>query len=111
HKQANSLLPTDYMVKTIVTTDLWEKIAQGFGVDCYNTLTGFKYIASLIREWEGQRRFLVGGEESYGYMITDFVRDKDAVAACAIIAEVMAYAREEKISPFDMLLDIYKQFG
>ena len=111
HKQANSLLPTDYMVKTIVTTDLWEKIAQGFGVDCYNTLTGFKYIASLIREWEGQRRFLVGGEESYGYMITDFVRDKDAVAACAIIAEVMAYTREEKISPYDMLLDIYKQFG
>ncbi|MDN4165279.1 phospho-sugar mutase [Cytophagales bacterium LB-30] len=111
HKKAQRLLPTDYMVKTIVTTDLWEKISQGFGVDCYNTLTGFKYIASLIREWEGKRRFLVGGEESYGYMITDFVRDKDAVAACAIIAEVMAYAREEKITPFEMLLDIYKQFG
>lgn len=101
----------DYIVKTIVTTDLWESIAQHFGIECMSTLTGFKYIASIIRELEGQRRFIVGGEESYGYMISDFVRDKDAVAACAMIAEVAAYAKSMGISLFEMLVDIYSQFG
>ncbi len=86
--------PTDnnnFVVKTIVTTDLIEEIASDYNVECHNVLTGFKYIAEKIREFEGKKTFLVGGEESYGYLVGDFVRDKDAVSACCLIAEMAAY--------------------
>ena len=78
---------------------------------CYNTLTGFKYIASIIKSLEGSKTFLVGGEESYGYLIGDFVRDKDAVASCVMIAEMCAYAKDQGLTLFDMLIDMYTQFG
>ena len=100
-----------YIVKTIVTTDLMDRIAERYGVDCYNTLTGFKYIAAIIREKEGQATFIAGAEESYGYMVGDFVRDKDAVASCAMIAEIAAYARDKGQTLFDLLLEMYQEFG
>src|SRR5699024_3668918 len=100
-----------YIVKTIVTTELIDHIAKKFFVECYNTLTGFKYIASIIRKLEGEKEFIVGGEESYGYLISDFVRDKDAIASCAIIAEMTAYAKDEGKTLFEMLVDIYQEFG
>ncbi len=99
------------MVKTIVTTDLIADIARHFGVDCYDTLTGFKYIAEIIRELEGKKQFIVGGEESYGYLSGDFVRDKDAISSCAMLSEMTAWAVDQGMSPFDLLTDIYSQFG
>lgn len=99
------------MVKTIVTTDIQDKIAEAYGVQCFNTLTGFKYIARIIREQEGKLKFIVGGEESYGYMVGDYARDKDAVASCAFLAEMMAFAKDKGMSLFDLLIEIYKQFG
>lgn len=110
-KELDKLKGNEYVVKTIVTTQLMDKIAERFGVECFNTLTGFKYIASIIREFEGKRTFIVGGEESYGYMVSDFVRDKDAVASCAMIAEMCAYARSQGQSLFDLLIEVYTQCG
>jgi len=101
----------EFVVKTIVTSNLMDTIAEHFHVPCYNTLTGFKFIASVIKSLEGQKQFVVGGEESYGYMIGDFVRDKDAVASCAMIAEMAAYAKSKGHSLFDMLLEMYEKFG
>ncbi|MDF9794842.1 phosphoglucomutase [Catalinimonas alkaloidigena] len=100
-----------FVAKTIVTTDLIEKIAENFDVSCYDTLTGFKYIAALIREKEGQEEFIGGGEESYGYLFGDKVRDKDAVASCVMIAEMAAYVKDQGMSLFDFLLDTYLKFG
>ncbi len=110
-KEAGKLTGNQFICKTIVTTDLIDNMADGFGVKCYNTLTGFKYIAQVIRETEGQEEFIGGGEESYGYLIGDAVRDKDAIASCAIIAELTAYAKDKGLSLFDMLMEIYKQYG
>src|SRR5690606_2252569 len=110
--QANKKLNgKQYIVKTIVTTELIDQIAKKFFVDCYNTLTGFKFIASIIRKLEGEKEFIAGGEESYGYLISDFVRDKDAIASCAVIAEMAAYAKDQGQSLFEMLIEIYKEFG
>lgn len=100
-----------YIVKTIVTTDLIQDIAGHFHVEYFNTLTGFKYIAAIIRELEGKKKFICGGEESYGYLISDFVRDKDAVSSCVVISEMTAYAKEHGMTLMDMLMDIYQQFG
>ena len=100
-----------YVCKTIVTTDLIDKMAAYFGVDCINTLTGFKWIAKVLKENEGKKEFIGGGEESYGYLIGDAVRDKDAIASCAMIAEMVAYAKQEGLSLFDMLTEMYLQFG
>lgn len=100
-----------YIVKTIVTTDLIESISHSFGVECMETLTGFKYIAMLIKELEGKRQYIAGGEESYGYLIGDFVRDKDAVVSCAIIAEMTAYAKENGLSLYEMMVNVQKEFG
>ncbi|XOV90911.1 MAG: phospho-sugar mutase [Bacteroidota bacterium] len=100
-----------FVVKTIVTTDLIKRIADHFNVTCYDTLTGFKYIAEIIKELEGKAKFIAGGEESYGYLVGDSVRDKDAVASCAMIAEMAAWAKSEGLSVFDLLEEIYKQFG
>lgn len=110
-KEAGKLTGDQFVCKTIVTTDLIDNMSDAFGVKCYNTLTGFKYIAQVIREKEGLEEFIGGGEESYGYLIGDAVRDKDAIASCAIIAELTAYAKDKGMSLFDMLMDIYKQFG
>src|SRR5690606_5403239 len=110
-QENKKLTGKQYIVKTIVTTDLIELIAKKFFVECYNTLTGFKYIAAIIRKLEGEKEFIVGGEESYGYLISDFVRDKDAIASCAMIAEMAAYAKDKGHSLFEMLVEIYQQFG
>jgi phosphoglucomutase len=110
-KEAGKITGKEFVAKTIVTTDLIDKMAASFGVDCPNTLTGFKYIAAVIREREGQQQFIAGGEESYGYLVGDFVRDKDAVASCAMIAELVAYAKDKGISLFDMMMEVYGQFG
>ncbi|MEM8894002.1 MAG: phospho-sugar mutase, partial [Bacteroidota bacterium] len=100
-----------FIVKTIVTSDLLFDMADGFGVKYYETLTGFKFIAAVIKELEGKETFIGGGEESYGYLISDFVRDKDAIASCAFIAEMAAWAKDEGMSPFELLQEIYKEFG
>ena len=110
-KEAGKLTGKEFVAKTIVTTDLIDRMCERYGVTCYNTLTGFKYIASVIRELEGQEQFIGGGEESYGYLIGDFVRDKDAIASCAMIAELTAYAKDKGLSLFDMLMEMYQENG
>jgi phosphoglucomutase len=110
-KSAGKLTGNEFVCKTIVTTDLIDAMAEKAGVKCYNTLTGFKFIAQVIRELEGKQTFIGGGEESYGYLIGDKVRDKDAIASCAMIAELTAYAKHKGISLFDFLADMYKTFG
>ncbi|MEM9831676.1 MAG: phospho-sugar mutase [Bacteroidota bacterium] len=110
-KEAGKLDGGQFVAKTIVTTELIRKIAEYYEVDCYDTLTGFKYIAALIKDKEGQQTFIGGGEESYGYLIGDFVRDKDAVASCAMIAEMTAYVKDQGMSLYDFLLETYEQFG
>ena len=105
--KVSDLKGNEFAAKTIVTTDLIDKMCVSKGVPCYNTLTGFKYIAQVIRELEGKEKFLGGGEESYGYLIGDAVRDKDAVASCAMIAELTAYAKDQGKSLFDFLAEMY----
>ena len=101
----------EYIIKTIVTTDLLERIAEGFKVEYYNVLTGFKFFAELIRENEGKKKYIGGGEESYGFLPGEYVRDKDAVASCALVAEAAAWAKSNGKSLFDLLLDIYVKYG
>jgi phosphoglucomutase len=110
-KDASKLTGKEFVAKTIVTTDLIDTICSAYGVKCYNTLTGFKYIAQVIRELEGKEQFIAGGEESYGYLIGDAVRDKDAVAACAMIAELTAYAKDKGLTLFDFLTEMYLKHG
>ena len=100
-----------YIIKTIVTTELVRKIAESFNVECYDTLTGFKHIAAKIKSMEGKKEYIGGGEESFGYLIGDFVRDKDSVSGCCILAEMAAYASDKGQTLYDMLLDIYAQYG
>ncbi|HOX82011.1 MAG TPA: phospho-sugar mutase [Chryseolinea sp.] len=100
-----------YIAKTIVTSELIDAMASKIGVECYNTLTGFKYIAELMGQLEGKKHFIAAGEESYGYMAGDFVRDKDAVSACAFFAAMAASATEENKSMYDWLIDMYVEFG
>jgi len=100
-----------YIAKTIVTTELVDTMAARLGVECYNTLTGFKYIAELMGRFDGQKHFVAAGEESYGYMAGDFVRDKDAVSACAFFAAMAASATDEGKSLYDWLIDMYVEFG
>lgn len=101
----------EYIVKTIVTTYLIDEIAKSKGVTCYNTLTGFKYIGALMTALEGEEKFIAGGEESYGYLVGDHVRDKDAVVACTMIAEMAAYYKEQGQSLYEALLDVYEAHG
>jgi phosphoglucomutase len=100
-----------YIAKTIVTTELVDTIASKLGIECYNTLTGFKYIAEVMKNLEGKKRFIAAGEESYGYMVGDFVRDKDAVSACAFFAAMAASAKEEGKTLYEQLIDMYVEFG
>jgi phosphoglucomutase len=102
---------TDYVCKTVVTSDLIDVFAAQNNVKCYNVLTGFKWIADLIREKEGKEKFICGGEESYGYMIGDNVRDKDAIASVALICEMAAYAASQGRSLYEQLIDIYVKYG
>lgn len=110
-KELGLLTGKDFMVNTIVTTELINKIAEGFGVPCFNVLTGFKNIAAIIREKEGKEQFLAGGEESFGFLVGDFVRDKDGVSACALVAEAVAYYRSQGKTVFDVLAEVYQKFG
>src|SRR5450432_162811 len=103
--------PNDMVIKTIVTTELIDKIATDNGVACYNVLTGFKWIAELIKEKEGKEEYIVGGEESYGLMIGSKIRDKDAVSAVALLCEMAAYEKNKGRSLYDKLIDIYVQYG
>lgn len=100
-----------YIAKTIVTTELVDAMAKGMKVTCFNTLTGFKYIAEVMKQQEGKQRFIAAGEESYGYMVGDFVRDKDAVSACAFFAAMAASAKAEGKTIYDWLIDMYVEFG
>ena len=105
------LTGNEYVVKTIVTSNLVRAIAEKFGVECFDVLTGFKYIAEKIQENEGVKKFIAGGEESYGFLVGDFVRDKDAIMTCGMIAETAAYAKNCGKTLIDLLLDIYLKFG
>ena len=110
-QEKGKLTGNEYIVKTIVTTELIADIANKFNVEHYDVLTGFKYIADIIRRNEGKKTFIGGGEESYGYLAGEFVRDKDAVMSCALIAETAAWAKDQGKSFFDVLMDIYLEFG
>ena len=100
-----------FIGKTIVTTELIARIAQSFCVPCYDTLTGFKFIAGLIKEKEGKENFVAGGEESYGYLVSDFVRDKDAALSAVQFSEIAAYAKNKGTTMWSMLKDLYLQHG
>lgn len=103
--------PNDMVVKTIVTTDMIDKIAKEKNVTCYNVLTGFKWIAELIKEKEGKENYVIGGEESFGLMIGSQIRDKDAVSAVALICEMTAYEKSKGKKLFDKLIELYVQYG
>ena len=103
--------PNDMVIKTIVTTDMIDKIAAKNNIACYNTLTGFKWIAELIREKEGKENYVVGGEESFGLMIGDKVRDKDSVSAVAMICEMSAVEKEKGQTLFQKLMELYVEYG
>ena len=109
--ELGKLTGKEFVVKTIVTTELLFEIAKKFDVDRYDVLTGFKFIASKILELEGKKQFIGGGEESYGYLAGDFVRDKDAVIATSLLAEAMAWAAEQGKTFYELLCDIYREFG
>jgi phosphoglucomutase len=110
-KQKGIAQPNDMVVKTIVTTDLIDTFAARNGIKCYNVLTGFKWIAELIREKEGEENYVVGGEESYGLMIGSQIRDKDAISAVAILCEMAAYEKSEGRSLYQKLIDLYVEYG
>jgi len=111
YKSKNKLKGNEYIINTIVTSDLLDSIAAGYKVECFNVLTGFKYFAELIRNLEGKKKFIGGGEESYGFLPGDYVRDKDAVGSCALTAEAAAWAKSNGMSLYELLIDIYVKFG
>jgi phosphoglucomutase len=111
YKERKKYKGNEYIIKTIVTTDLLDRIAEKHNVRCYNVLTGFKFFAELIRNLEGKEKYIGGGEESYGFLPGDYVRDKDAVASCAIAAEVAAWAKSRGKSLYSQLIDIYLEYG
>lgn len=110
-KELGKLDGNQFTAKTIVTSGLVETISKAYNVTCYNVLTGFKYIAELIRQFESEKQFIGGGEESYGYLAGDFVRDKDAILSCALIAEMAAWAKDNGKTLYELLIDIYVEFG
>lgn len=110
-REHGRLTGEEFMVNTIVTTELIDVICKDFGVTCFSVLTGFKNIANIILNLEGKKQFIGGGEESYGYLVGDFVRDKDGVSACAVFAELVAYYKTKGKSIQDVLAEIYMQFG
>lgn len=110
-KTNGKLQGKEFIAKTIVTSELLKDIAESHSVESFDVLTGFKYIAEIIRKYEGEKTFIGGGEESYGYLVGDFVRDKDAVASCAMLAETAAWAKDQGMSMFEMLVNIYHEYG
>ncbi|MCJ7446327.1 MAG: phospho-sugar mutase [Bacteroidales bacterium] len=110
-KEREKYKGNEYIIKTIVTTDILDRIADDYNVKCYNVLTGFKFFADLIRKLEGKEKYIGGGEESYGFLPGDYVRDKDAVASCALTAEVTVWAKSRGKSLYELLIDIYVQYG
>ena len=110
-KDTKRLKGNEYIVKTIVTSDLLQSIADHYDVACYNVLTGFKYIAEVIRNNEGRKEFICGGEESYGFNVGQFVRDKDAVVTCALAAEVACWAASKGKTLYDLMREVYLRFG
>lgn len=110
-KENNKLTGNEFIVKTIVTSELLKEIALKNNVECFDVLTGFKFIVDIIKRYEGKKTFIGGGEESYGYLVGDFVRDKDAVISCSMIAELTAWAKENNFNLIDLLIDIYYEFG
>lgn len=111
YKERNLYKGNEFIISTIVTTDLMDKIAEAHNVECFNVLTGFKFFADLIRKYEGKKKYIGGGEESYGFLPGDYARDKDAVASCALVAEIAAWAKSRGMSVFELLLDIYVKYG
>ena len=110
-KNKGLLKPTDYIVKTIVTTEVIRKVAEKNHIEMRDCYTGFKWIAREIRLSEGKQQYIGGGEESYGFMAEDFVRDKDAVSAMCLLAEICAYAKDQGKTLYDLLMDIYLEYG
>lgn len=110
-KELGKLEGKEYVVKTIVTTELIRTIVEKNGVELYDVYTGFKWIAKVMRENEGKKSYIGGGEESYGFLCEDFVRDKDAVSACAILAEMTAWAKDQGLSLYQLLQRIYVEYG
>lgn len=103
--------PTDFIVKTIVTTETIKAIADKQKIEMRDCYTGFKWIAREIALSEGKQQYIGGGEESYGFLAEDFVRDKDAVSACSLLAEICAYAKDQGKTLYDLLMDIYLEYG
>lgn len=110
-EKSGKLTGNEYIVSTIVTTNLIDEIAASKNVTCYNTLTGFKWIGAVMTELQGKKTFIAGGEESYGYLVGELVRDKDAVISCAFIAEMTAFYKDQGSSLYDTMLDMYHEFG
>lgn len=110
-KELGKVTGNEFTVKTIVTTEIIKELAEKNGVKCFDCYTGFKWIASVIRDLEGKQQYIGGGEESYGYLAQDFVRDKDAVSACSLMAEIAAWAKDNGKSLFEMIQDIYLEYG
>jgi phosphoglucomutase len=109
-KEKNNLYNNNYVAKTIVTTNLIDKICEDFNINCYSTLTGFKHIANLIKNKKNEK-FIAGGEESYGYLVGDFVRDKDAIISTSILCEIANWAKMESKNLIDILNEIYIKYG
>lgn len=110
-KEQGQLQENDYIVKTIVTSNLMTAISDSFGVKHYETLTGFKFIGEVITRLQSTENYLVGGEESYGFLVGDLVRDKDAISSCAFIAEMAAYFKNKGQTLFQVLISLYKEYG
>ena len=110
-KAKGKMKPTDFIVKTIVTTEVIKKIADKQGIEMRDCYTGFKWIAREIKLSEGKQQYIGGGEESYGFLAQDFVRDKDAVSACALLAEICAWAKDQGKTLYDVIMDIYLEYG
>lgn len=110
-KKSGQALPNDMVIKTIVTSDMIDKVAEKYGVSCYNVLTGFKWIASMIKEKEGKENYIIGGEESFGMMVGDKVRDKDAISAAAILCEMAAVEKAANSSLYSKLKQLYLDYG
>jgi phosphoglucomutase len=110
-EKAGKLTGREYVVKTIVTSYMIDKMAEAKNVECLNVLTGFKYIGEIMTHREGKQTFIVGGEESYGYLVGEHARDKDAVVACCMFAELAAYYKDQGSSLYDVLLDLYVTYG
>ncbi len=110
-QKAGKLDGNQYIMKTIVTSYMIDKMAESKNVECYNVLTGFKYIGEIMTQLEGKKTFVVGGEESYGYLVGEHARDKDAVVACCMFAELAAYYKDKGSSLYSTLLDLYVEYG